>query len=190
MTSTPKPTSSAGLLPCPFCGGDAGLIAGLTNVLRRLRQCSVCDPNRGRNTAGKWLTINAPTALIQEIDALLSAQDGPGGRLFTAWMPFEQRGGPTTRRVICAAIRAADGSVLLGIRHYSADMHRQIEARADGHKFRHRHDEDQGFVDQYGVFMSRAEAFNVALDAGQKINTKACSMGLDNVWKLHSEGLY
>ena len=39
------------------------------------------------------------------------------------------------RRVVCAAIRAADGDVLLGIRHYSPDMHRQISARHDGAKF-------------------------------------------------------
>lgn len=94
------------------------------------------------------------------------------------------------RRVVCAAIRAADGDVLLGIRHYSADMHRQIEQRTDGEKFKHRLDEDQGFVDQNGVFMGRAEAFNVALAAGQQIDMKACSMGLDNEWKLYSEGLY
>lgn len=59
------------------------------------------------------------------------------------------------RRVVCAAIRAADGEVLLGIRHYSRDMHAQIAARKDGAKFTHRLDEDQGFVDQFGVFMSR-----------------------------------
>ena len=34
-------------------------------------------------------------------------------------------------------------------------MRRQIEQRRDGAKFKHRHDEDQGFVDQHGVFMSR-----------------------------------
>lgn len=94
------------------------------------------------------------------------------------------------RRVVCAAIRAADGSVLLGIRHYSPDMHLQIERRMDGAKFKNRLDEDQGFVDQNGVFMSREQAFKVAMAAGQKIDMKACGMGLDNEWKLYSEGLY
>ena len=94
------------------------------------------------------------------------------------------------RRVVCAAIRAADGSVLLGIRHYSRYMHEQIAARHDGEKFKHRHDEDQGFVDQHGVFMSRPEAFNVALAAGQRIDMPSCAMDMDGVWKLHSEGLY
>lgn len=93
------------------------------------------------------------------------------------------------RHVVCAAIRAADGSLLLGIRHYSADMRAQIQARHDGAKFEHRHDEDQGFVDQHGVFMSREEAFRVAADGGQLNYPDRCGVGL-NGRKLYSEGLY
>lgn len=96
---------------------------------------------------------------------------------------------PPIRRVVCAAIRAADGEVLLGIRHYSADMHRQIEQRRDGAKFTHRHDEDQGFVDQRGVFMSREEAYALADVNGQITRRFACGEGLDGP-KLYSEGLY
>lgn len=95
----------------------------------------------------------------------------------------------TQRRVVCAAIRAADGDVLLGIRHYSMDMHRQIEARSDGKKFAHRHDENQGFIDQRGVYMSREEAFQVAEAAGQIYDREACGTGLNGP-KLYSEGLY
>ena len=93
------------------------------------------------------------------------------------------------RRVVCAAIRAADGCVLLGVRHYSPDMHAQIMSRFDGPKFAHRHDEDQGFVDQHGVFMSREEAYLVATAAGQILYPNACGEGLDGP-KLYSEGLY
>ncbi len=93
------------------------------------------------------------------------------------------------RRVVCAAIRNARGALLLGIRHYSEDMHRQIHARHDGHTFMHRYDEDQGFVDQRGCFMSREEAYQVAEAAGQIVNTTACGRGLDGP-KLYSEGLY
>lgn len=100
--------------------------------------------------------------------------------------PKEQ---PVQRRVVCAAIRAADGSLLLGIRHYSRDMHEQIRQRDDGGIFKHRHDEDQGFVDQHGVYMSRKEAYQVALAAGQILRPKACGYGLDG-YKLYSEGLY
>lgn len=94
-----------------------------------------------------------------------------------------------SRRVVCAAIRAADGSLLLGIRHYSMDMHRQIEARRDGEKFVRRHDEDQGFVDQYGVWMDRHEAHEVARASGQLIRPELCGADPDGP-KLYSEGLY
>lgn len=95
----------------------------------------------------------------------------------------------TLRRVVCAAIRAADGTVLLGIRHYSGDMHEQIRQRTDGEKFKHRHDEDQGFVDQHGEFMDRYEAYLVASLAGQIVNRDACGRGIAGP-KLYSEGLY
>lgn len=97
------------------------------------------------------------------------------------------------RRVVCAAIRAADRSLLLGIRHYSMDMHVQIKARVDGQKFVHRHDEDQGFVDQFGVWMDRFEAFEVASNSGQLLDVGACRMSLRDgrpAVKLYSEGLY
>ena len=95
----------------------------------------------------------------------------------------------TQRRVVCAAIRASDGSVLIGLRHYSPDMREQISNRNDGQKFAHRMDEDQGFVDQWGVFMSREEAYIVAEKAGQIIYRDACGTGLTGP-KLYSEGLY
>lgn len=93
------------------------------------------------------------------------------------------------RRVVCAAIRAADGDVLLGIRHYSRDMHKQITARYDGNKFKKRHDPDQGFVDQWGVYMTREEAYKVAEEAGELNYPEHCGNGLEGK-KLYSEGLY
>lgn len=93
------------------------------------------------------------------------------------------------RRVVCAAIRAADGSLLLGIRHYSRDMHEQMIVRRDGAKFLRRLDEDQGFVDQFGVWMSRKEAYRVAKAAGQIVRPGHCGEGIDGP-KLYSEGLY
>lgn len=89
------------------------------------------------------------------------------------------------RRVVCAAIRANDGDLLLGIRHYSVDMHSQIDARRDGWKFENGHRGVQGFVDQYGAFMTRKEAYQVALAANQIIRPQACVNE-----ELYSEGLY
>ena len=94
------------------------------------------------------------------------------------------------RRVVCAAIRAADGDLLLGIRHYSEDMHRQIEARHDGHKFANRLDEDQGFVDQHGEWLSREDAYEIANMQDQIVNSRALGRTMDGKPKLYSEALY
>ena len=93
------------------------------------------------------------------------------------------------RRIVCAAIRAADGRVLLGIRHYSVDMHAQLARRDDHNRFHHLMGENQGFVDQHGVYMTREEAYQVALAAGQIIYPEACGEGSSGP-KLYSEGLY
>ena len=93
------------------------------------------------------------------------------------------------RRVVCAAIRSADGKLVLGIRHYSKDMTAQILRRDDARQFYGRLDEDQGFVDQHGVWMDRMEAYKVAEAAGQILYPDACGQGLDGP-KLYSEGLY
>ena len=93
------------------------------------------------------------------------------------------------RRVVCAAIRGSNGRLLLGVRHYSQDMIDQMNARIDIHAFVHRMDDDQGFVDQHGVYMTRAEAFRVAKNANQIVNYKACTTH-DGERHLYSEGLY
>ncbi len=93
------------------------------------------------------------------------------------------------RRIVCAAIRSEDGDILLGIRHYSTDMHVQMHRRDDGAKFAHRHGNDQGFVDQKGVYLTRPEAYKVAFEAEQIVDYAACRQ-FDGVWHLYSEGLY
>lgn len=93
------------------------------------------------------------------------------------------------RRVVCAAIRAADGSLLLGIRHYDRSMYEQLDRRMDAAKFIHRRAPDQGFVDQHGNYMTREEAYRVAKAAGQIIYPERCGKGLDGP-QLYSEGLY
>lgn len=96
----------------------------------------------------------------------------------------------SVRRVVCAAIRAADGELLLGIRHYSPDMRRQIERRIDGGKFIGRMDKDQGFVDQWGQWMSRAEAYQVAVATDRLTFPTEAVKSMDGHMKLFSEGLY
>ena len=82
------------------------------------------------------------------------------------------------RRVVCAAVRGDDGKVFLGARHGHA-LERYREARPDGA------DPEQGFVDQKETFLTREEAREIAVNAGQV--THRC--GGDDL-RLYSENLY
>lgn len=90
-----------------------------------------------------------------------------------------------TRRIVCAAIRAENGDILVGIRHYSQDMHYQIQNRFNGQRFENRFGDDQGFVNTWGEYLTRQEAYKVALALGQIIRPEACPNQT-----LYSEGLY
>ena len=48
-------------------------------------------------------------------------------------------------------------------------------------------DAEQGFLDQYGVFMDREEAMQVAIDSGQPLDMKRNGTPEN---ELFSEGLY
>ena len=92
-------------------------------------------------------------------------------------------GAQELRRVVCAANRDASGLVILGARHWDAFMHAQADSQpwvAGCH--------EQGFIDQRGVFMSRTEAWQVAVTAGQIIRR----VGGDDAGggTLYSENLY
>lgn len=60
--------------------------------------------------------------------------------------------------------------VVAGIRHFDMIMHAQIDAAWKNDDTMDR-EWEQGFLDQYGVFMDRVEALAVATAAGQ-INTR------------------
>ena len=98
--------------------------------------------------------------------------------------------GDQVRRVVCAAIRSDSGQLLLGIRHYSRDMQQQIDNRSDGHTFLNRTGSDQGFVDQYGWYMTRAQAYDIANAAGQIRRPGACRIDEEGTGYLFSEALY
>jgi hypothetical protein len=74
------------------------------------------------------------------------------------------------RIVVCAANRYRD-IIVLGVRHFDQLMHNMI-AKIPAHYLPERPSYwEQGFVDQYGVFMNRVEALEVANKSGQ-INTR------------------
>lgn len=88
------------------------------------------------------------------------------------------------RRVVCAACRSGE-LIIAGARHFDSVMHRQIAAIDPEKRPRHW---EQGFIDQFGVFMNRQEAMQVALAAGQPVDIER-GCGGDKT-TLYSEGLY
>jgi hypothetical protein len=67
--------------------------------------------------------------------------------------------------IVCAAMKMKDGMIIPGVRHFSPEM-RQIMQRIYGNKY-HLQVDKQGFIDQYGDFYSRREAFLIANNNSQ-----------------------
>lgn len=86
------------------------------------------------------------------------------------------------RRVVCAAMRSGD-SLVVGPRHYDEVMRTAIKNLP---QVAVRHWE-QGFIDQFGVFMTREEAWKVAVENGQVIRRAG---PLPEECSLFSEDLY
>ncbi len=87
------------------------------------------------------------------------------------------------RRVVCAAIQNNLGHIICSARHFDRLMHRQIDMNHCANELWKV--ADQGFIDQFGVFMTREDALVVALAANQRI--RRC--GGDEK-RLYSENLY
>ena len=87
------------------------------------------------------------------------------------------------RRIVCAANKFPDGTIILGARHWDPLMRATFKKLyADRHEAGL---EQQGFVDQYQNFMTREEAWIVAMEAGQIIRRVGGDEGC-----LYSENLY
>jgi hypothetical protein len=91
------------------------------------------------------------------------------------------------RRVVCAALRVdSDGLLIItGARHYDMVMVGQM-SRMTLHNINSVRSAEQGFIDQYGVFMDRSEAFLVATEAGQIL----AKSGNPDSTELFSEDIY
>lgn len=106
--------------------------------------------------------------------------------------PEQQR----LQRVVCAANRL-DGVIALGPRHFDAVMHRHIgvicgaEMMPEAERARWARAE-QGFIDQFGSFLTRREAWAIAATQGQIIrwvgNQEPGNVEADE--ELYSENLY
>lgn len=91
------------------------------------------------------------------------------------------------QRIVCAAIKnKVTDEIILGIRHFDQFMREQIERRE------HHQDRaiwkraEQGFVDQFGDFLTREEAYIIAKENGQIIRPD----GTHDDKTLYSECLY
>jgi len=95
--------------------------------------------------------------------------------------------------VVCAACRRGD-IIIAGARHFDKVMLSQIKAidapynDAPYNFLGGKAVWEQGFIDQFGDFLTREEAMIVAVDGGQKVDIERGCGGLKDT--LFSEGLY
>ena len=94
-------------------------------------------------------------------------------------------------RIICAANKLSDGTLILGVRHCDAVMHKTREQLniADTVWFVC----EQGFIDKFGQWKTRKEAWVIACQAKQI--TRLCGGQVESDYerndvKLYSENLY
>jgi len=84
--------------------------------------------------------------------------------------------------VVCAANKYGD-LIIPSARHHDQVMNTIIKKIGTLKSI----DCEQGFINQFGGFLTRKEAMNIAKEAGQNVNIKRCG-GNESV--LFSEGLY
>lgn len=95
----------------------------------------------------------------------------------TEWKPDYS---VTPRRIVCAAMRK-EGRIVTGARHYDKVMRSQMEAAEGLVWWRGCR---QGFIDQFGDFIDREEAWKIA-EEQEQIRRDVASKGV-----LFSENLY
>lgn len=86
-------------------------------------------------------------------------------------------------RIVCAAIRV-DNEIICGARHFDQVMYTKIDRKDEEHRLKWRKAE-QGFIDQFGNFLTREEAYIIAERNNQIINFIGYKGN-----KLFSEHLY
>lgn len=109
------------------------------------------------------------------------------------WIKFAESS-PKQRRIVCAACRVQIGEqtlVVLGARHMDRRMTRNLEAMGwSKYVRRRRADIEDGFIDQYGVFHTREDAWVIAETANQIVYRIPSDTNADGSHKLWSENLY
>jgi hypothetical protein len=82
--------------------------------------------------------------------------------------------------IVCSAVRDSTGQIVCGPRHFDQSMVRTIKSMLS-----YTEPWEQGFVDQWGNFLTREQAWEIAWKNGQ-IKRRVGGDGT----KLYSENLY
>ena len=85
--------------------------------------------------------------------------------------------------MVCAA-NLVNGLIICGARHGDSVMLAQVDLLGDAYSF-YSDELVQGFIDQLGVFLTREQAWDVAIAAGQILRRCGGDEGC-----LYSENLY
>jgi len=84
--------------------------------------------------------------------------------------------------IVCAANRNSAGLIVCGARHYDSIMHSIINATGGRESWKNC---EQGFIDQFGTFLTREEALIIAKNNNQI--RRRCG---GDEQRLYSENLY
>lgn len=103
-------------------------------------------------------------------------------------MSDEDWPGKAPPRIVCAAMQSSTGVLVIGARHCDKLMQPRIaELRMLG-LWKPEDDLNQGFIDQFGKYYNRVDAWKVAEAAGQIF--RRCGGDTANGGTLYSENLY
>lgn len=100
---------------------------------------------------------------------------------------YESWPGKAKPRIVCAAVML-DGKVISGPRHMDKTMRAQIEMLRECTDLRQWFDATQGFIDQFGDFYNRTDAWKIA-EAANQIFAR-CGGDTTDGGTLYSENLY
>lgn len=104
-----------------------------------------------------------------------------------------------SRWIVCAATKITSNQgkeiLLVGPRHWDRTMHLQYGLIDDSHNIQYRDYEkdEQGFIDQHGLFLTREEAWTIAQENGQikrRVGGDERVVAGETKYRLFSENLY
>lgn len=99
----------------------------------------------------------------------------------------------TPQRIVCAACKHKDGTIVLSVRHFDSFTHATLDLRKQIDPSENWQACEQGFVDQFGNFLDRCDAWVIACAASQifKLVGGQTKEDIGKIGiKLYSENLY